>query len=62
MATNLVKNTLAFSRAQKLENTISVNFDPKELEHKNEKLFQTLFSVVFSLDQFGTIEKEVTLI
>jgi len=62
MASNLVKNTLAFTRASKFENTISVNFDPKEFDHKNEKAFETLFSVIFSLDQFGSIEKEITLI
>ena len=62
MAKNLVKNTLAFSRAQKLENNIYVNFDPKEFDHKNAKSFETLFSVIFSLDQFGSIDKEVTLV
>jgi hypothetical protein len=62
MASSVVKNTLAFSRGQKFENTVSVNFDAKEFDHKNEKAFETLFSVIFSLDQFGSIDKEITLI
>ena len=53
---------LGFNRAQKIESITPVHFDPIEFEHNNEDSFLTLFSVIFSLDQVGTINKEVTLI
>lgn len=44
------KNTLGFSRAQKLESITPVKFDAEEFDHKGKSTFVSLFSVIFSLD------------
>lgn len=59
---NDVKSTLGFSRTQKIESITPVKFDPEEFDHKGKSTFVSLFSVIFSLDQLGTINKQINLV